>query len=337
VKIFIDDSGGFGWTPHGVSLFCALITSDRTIDGITSSFAEWKRRQPLITVDAEVKGTRLSQLQQASFVNSVVLKNAGLRLTLAGTKTTLFYRQIAERFIKDSADVLRAAAKSFDETDRTPLGCFFRRMAKWMSGRSPENLMWIHCLGDAILLSIQYSIVLFAAEADDCEFENIDIYVDQSFIARPAHIEFWREWLRDFLYSSSTKRPTMIIKEWSQRDHPFNRKYPTARNLRDLSDLFRNHIHFVNSEDSLGVQIADICANICYKFYSGKPRYRPYRLLRSRITGKRGPEIHYGILNESSLLIDSPENHVRDYSEEELAAMAEMEAIRGRSHEQFDD
>lgn len=206
-----------------------------------------------------------------------------------------------------------------------------------MAERSPENLMWIYCLGDAILLSIQHSIVLFSSQADDCEFENIDIYVDQNFIAKPTHIEFWREWLRNFLYSRSTREPLMVLKEWSQRDHPFNRKYGRAGNLRDWSDLFRNHIHFINSENSLGVQIADVCANICYRFYSGKPKYRPYRMLRSRILGKHNSEIHFGILNESSLLTDSPENHVSDYPEDVLAAMAEIEAKRESSEKQPDN
>jgi len=47
--------------------------------------------------------------------------------------------------------------------------------------------------------------------------------------------------------------------------------------------------------------------------------------------GKHNSEIHYGILNESSLLTDSPENHVTDYSEETLAAMAEIKGklVRG--------
>jgi hypothetical protein len=79
-----------------------------------------------------------------------------------------------------------------------------------------------------------------------------------------------------------------------------------------------------NRRNLLGSRFADIAANICYPFYSGNPKYRPYRLLRSRISGKRGCEIHYGVLNESSLLTDAPENHVKDYSEEELAAMAAM-------------
>jgi hypothetical protein len=116
--------------------------------------------------------------------------------------------------------------------------------------------------------------------------------------------------------ATAPKPPTNIC--------PFNRKYGRARGITDWSDLFKNHVHFVKSNDSLGVQIADVCANICYRFYSGNPKYRPYRLLRSRISGEHNTEIHYGVLNESSLLRDAPENHVKDYTEEELTAMAEM-------------
>jgi len=287
----------------------------------------------VFTTGSELKATDLSTAQQASFVNSVILNSPRLRLTLAGTKTTLFAKKIAEQFIKDSADVLRATAKLGRETGRPLIEDFFRRMARWMEERSPENLMWICSLGNAIHLSIQHSIVLFAEEADDCEFENIEILIDQSFIEKSTHIQFWKEWLRNFLYSTSVKDPMMTPKEWSERDHPFNRRYGHARGFIDWSDLFKNHVHFVKSGHFMGVQIADICANISYRFYSGRPKYRHYRLLRSRIIGKHNTEIHYGVLNELSLMTDAPGNHVKDYTEQELAAMAEMAASKREARE----
>jgi hypothetical protein len=329
LKIFIDDSGGFGWTSSGVSLFCAVTVSDRTLDDITANFTAWKGRQPYCNTNTEVKGKDLSQAQQASFAHSIILSSKGLQLTLAGTKTTLFKRGIAEEFIRNSAAVVRATAKWTEGCEKQALSDLYRRMARWMGERSPENLMWLYCLGDAIHLSIQHSIVFFAEEPDDCEFQDIEILIDKSFIGKPTHLEFWHEWLRNFLYSKSKKDPMAVIKQWSDRDHPFNRKYGRAGGLIDWSDLFRNHLRFVESKDVLGVQIADICANICYRHYSEKPKYRPYRLLRFRISGKHGREIHYGVLNESSLLKDAPENHVSLYPEKELAALAQIRGMRG--------
>jgi hypothetical protein len=331
MKIFIDDSGGFSWTAHGVSLFCAVTISDRSLDSVASNFDSWKSRQPYFSPGAELKGTDLSPLQQASFVNSVILNSTKLRLTLAGTKTSLFKKEIAKQYIKDAAGILRASAKLGNETGRPFIENFYRRMAKWVEQRSPENLMWIVCLGDAIRLSIQHSIVQFMYPDDDSEFESIEVLIDQSFIDKSTHVEFWQEWLRNFLYSQSRKEPTMIPKQWRERDHPFNRKFGRAQGITDWTELYKKHVHFVKSKDTPGIQIADICGNIAYRFYAGNPKYRPYRLLRSRISGKYNTEIHYGALNESSLLTDAPENHVSDYTEEELAAMEEIKAKGERS------
>ena len=193
--------------------------------------------------------------------------------------------------------------------------------------------MWIISLVGAIHLSIQHAIVQFAEESNDSEFEAIEILIDQSFIEKTTHIEFWQEWLRNSLDSQSVRTPVIVPKEWSERDHPFNRKYRHARGLINWSDLFRNHIHFAKSKDSIGIQIADISANICYRFYSGNPKYRPYRLLRSRIFGKNSAEIHYSVLNESCLLTDAPENHVKDYTDEEIAAIAETAAAKAEAVE----
>jgi hypothetical protein len=82
-------------------------------------------------------------------------------------------------------------------------------------------------------------------------------------------------------------------------------------------------MRFVDSEEILGVQIADICANICYRYHSGKRKYRPYRLVRPKIAGRGHTKMHYGVLNQSSLMTDAPENHVLPYSEDDLAALAE--------------
>ncbi len=333
MKIFIDDSGGFSWTPRGVSLFCALTISDRTFDDIISNFTAWKGRQPYFTAGAELKGTDLSALQQASFVNSVILNAPDLRLTLAGTKTSLFKKEIAEQYIKDCAGILRASAKLGNETDRPLIEDFYRRMARWVEQRSPENLMWIVCLSNTIRLSIQHSIVQFMYPTDDPEFENIEVLIDQGFIEKSTHIEFWQEWLRNFLYSASRKEPTMIPKPWSEREHPFNRKVGRGRGITDWTELYRNHVRFVKSKETLGVQIADICANIAYRRFSGNAKYRPYRLLSSRISGKYNSEIHYGVLNESSLLTDAPENHVSDYSEKEHAAIADIKGKQEKTRE----
>jgi hypothetical protein len=293
-----------------------LTIADKDFESVLSSFGAWKNKQPPPRRGVELKGTDLSPLQQASFVNSVVLTSPRLRLTLAGTKTTLFEREVAKQYIQDSAAILLATAELTRRTNRP--------MANWMRRRNPEQLMWLFSLGDAISLSLQQAIVMFSEPVDDCEFEQIEILIDQNFIEKSTEKEFWREWLRLFLYNRSVRKPLATIKEWSERDHPFNRHFKKARGVIDLSDLIRHNTCFGKSDQSSGIQIADISANICYRHYSGKPKYRPYRLLRSRTLGEDDSAIHYAVLNESSLLTDAPENHVSDYSEQEIAALREI-------------
>jgi hypothetical protein len=81
-------------------------------------------------------------------------------------------------------------------------------------------------------------------------------------------------------------------------------------------------MRFADSADCEGIQIADVCANIAYRHYTTNRRYRPYRLLRSRLCGEDGIEMHTRILDERSLVTDAPENHVHPYSEDELVAHA---------------
>lgn len=318
MKIFIDDSGGFGWSPPGISLFCALTVSDSSIDELSRAFDRRRVRQPGFTVENELKGKHLSPTQQASFASSTLLANAGVMLTLAGTDTRSFNRPTADEYVQNSADVLRAAAKRAARLEKSAVADFYNRMGGWVSRRSPENALWLLTLVKTIHLSIQHSIVLFADEPDEHEFEDIEILIDRSFIKKERHIEFWSEWLRAFLFRGSWMTP----KEWSEA-HPFNRKYRGRPGLLDMGDLFRNHMRFVESKETQGIQIADICANICYRRYSGKPKYQPYRLLRPRIRGRQGSEMHMGVLNESSLLKDAPENHVRFFSEHDVARWAE--------------
>lgn len=327
MKIFVDDSGDFGWTGSGVSLFCAMIVSDRHLNAITTDFINWKSRQPHCTAATEIKGKDLSQIQQASFAQAVVLKNSGLWLTLAGTKTTLFKREIAEDYVRNSAATLRAVATWADDQDKPRVTDFYGKMTKWIEDRSPENVMWMNTLGTAIHLAMQHSIVIFADAEDDSEFENIEILIDESFITKQSHLGFWGEWLRNLLFAKSEKDPVPVIKQWSERNHPFIAKYRRNKGIVDFSDLYRNHTRFVDSEEVLGVQIADICANICYRHWADKAKYRPYRLLRSRVFGKQGTEMHTGILNETSLVTDASENHVHPYEEEDLERDAERIAM----------
>ena len=56
------------------------------------------------------------------------------------------------------------------------------------------------------------------------------------------------------------------------------------KGLYDYRDLFHNHTAFRDSKAVIGLQVADICANICYRFHrSDRKDLGAYTLLWRRI------------------------------------------------------
>ena len=59
--------------------------------------------------------------------------------------------------------------------------------------------------------------------------------------------------------------------------------------LDGYRDLFHNHTEFRDSKAMVGLQVADICANICYRFYrDDRKDIRAYERLWRRIMCKGG-------------------------------------------------
>jgi hypothetical protein len=80
-----------------------------------------------------------------------------------------------------------------------------------------------------------------------------------------------------------------------------------------MTDLFRNHMRFADSKKTEGLQIADICANMCFRFFH-KTKYRPYRLIRHRLV-HRNDHREYTLLklDKDQLQTDAPEAHVHAF------------------------
>lgn len=73
--------------------------------------------------------------------------------------------------------------------------------------------------------------------------------------------QLFRWMLLGWLTAWSQKNPWMTIEEIHTEDHPFMKHYDTGTGF-DFTKLFRDNIQFVNSRDSVPVQMADIVATI---------------------------------------------------------------------------
>lgn len=320
MKIFIDESGSFGWNPTGISLFCAVTIADRELSECEERFLRWKQRCSCLK-SIEAKGNQLSLHEQTSFVQTVLLPSKDFWITLVGTNTQTFERDLVNRVKYQQAEVLKAAENLCAREGNAFMAREYSELSGWMRNRSPENLVWIETLSATIFAGLQHSIVRFLDVKDDPEFDEVGILIDRSFVKQKEHIQFWHEHLRNRLYNISIRRRLVTPRQWNDRNHPFTRQYSTGKGVLVTTDLFRNNMRFEDSKTSAGLQLADICANIAFRFYSRSPKYRPFRLMRSRIVRMRGkPPLHLMGFAEESLLTDAPENHVKTFSLEQAIA-----------------
>jgi hypothetical protein len=312
MHIFIDESGSFSWATPDISVMPHVIVPTGALSSLETRFLGWKRTV-VGAGKGELKGSSLSDAQLANFVR-MVLPNDGSRIVIgvvgADTSQTreLHVAQARDQLSRQFAHI-RGLLLAHDPPNKVRAQAY-DELGNWMKNRSAVNFLWLWCAEESISQSIQHAIGYFLEAEDDHEFEEIEIAIDQAFIRRERHFEFWQEVLRlGLLDRSKTGRSFLVPKEWRERNHPFSRKY-NRDGYRDFTDLYRKHLTFSDSKGSVGIQIADICAQICLRFHRGSESLEAYAMLRKRIVGRNGVALTLKHFNESSLHKDAEANHV---------------------------
>jgi hypothetical protein len=319
---FIDDSGAFSWGNKGKSLFCGVTVSDVELPSLEQRFLDW-RRGVIGNSRRELKGHELTPNQLYSFSYKVLPRTIrDIHLTLTGGDTSVTDESYLERLRDQAAEMFRLSSELCAKHKNDRLVETYRQMSGWVKNRSTSNVLWIVALQQAIFDTLQHAIVRFAGPEQSSEFENIEIAIDRSFIFRDEHRVFWTEWLRNDLMKPSRIGTIMSIKEWPP-DHPFKRKYRMHKGLVNYGDLFHNHTGFHDSRSMIGLQVADICANICYRYFREDSDTRAYDALRPRVVGRDGYEIRIVAVDESSLHKDDLSNHVSEFDLEEWKRLAD--------------
>lgn len=314
MNLFFDDAGSFSWRNKGISLFAGLTVPHRELNGLLDRFEKWRRTVIGIT-RRELKGSELTSNQLRSFVNAVFpYKHPDTRITLVGASTANTVEGVVSTVRDQVSAQLEAAAdlvrRSSPGSTRLIQG--YIEMAGWVRNRSTQNFLWINVLEGAILHTFQHSIVCYMDVNDDVEFENVEIYIDRSFIRREQHVTFWKHWLAQAMSNRTSHGGLVTPNTWNQRGHPFLVKY-RRNGVFYLNNIFIDHMQFEDSHRVAGLQVADICAHLCYRYARGDRGVIPaYRDLRPRIVGKHGTQMHIvHFTEEQSVIHDAITNHVR--------------------------
>jgi hypothetical protein len=327
VRNFIDESGAFSWGNKGISLFCGVTVSDRELPLLEQRFLRWKS-SIIGKSKRELKGGELTGNQLYSFSHRVLPPDhREIHLTLVGADTSRSEETFVQQVRGQAVEMFRIAGGVSTKEGNQKMAEQYRQMSGWLNNRSSENVLWIIVLEEAVKSVLQHVVARFAEREFDSEFENIEFLIDESFIRRDEHIEFWREWLRNGLMRSARKGGLATPNSWSM-DHPFKRKYVLHKGLLDLTDLFRNNTDFHDSRTHIGLQVADICAHISYRFFRNDPDVRAYANIQPRLVCRGGHDLNLVVVDQSSILKDDLANHVGTFDIEAWKRMGEERGVK---------
>lgn len=319
MKTFIDESGGFGWKHSGKSVFCGVSLPDHALPDVFLQFFRWKRDVLGLKKQKEVKAYELDTKQLRSFVECVALREKTLRVTYTAVDTQFTSAAVVGKMRDQWADVLAVVANRETGRRNRSSAQFHLEMSHWVKQRSLENFLWNMALYAIVFESIQNTISRFADESFDEEFFSWDIIIDRSFIRRDRHMNFWQEWLRHQLRQFSVNHGGFKAPSgWLKRNHPLLKNMRRDTNVVDGSELLLEHTYFADSRPSEGLQLADICAHICFRYLKNGIPYEPLTLLREQINDGTGGPIRLIHLSEDHIWKDSAEAHVYEVTPEEF-------------------
>jgi hypothetical protein len=334
MQIFIDESGSFSWSTPAISLMVALVVPDGAMDALEARFLTWKS-SVIGKSTRELKGSELDSDQLQVFVRMVLPESERTPLlSVVGADTA----RTEENHVAMARDQLAAqyahTARLLLEYDppNNSMAQNYTEVSGWTKKRSAVNFLWIATAERTIAESLQLMVCAFLEQQYDQEFKEIEIAVDRSFIKEPGPINFWIEYVRLARLNRTTGgSPFLVPRDWKVRNHPFNRKYRKDDGITDFTDLLRNHMNFVDSRHSIGIQIADICAQICRRYHCGNAALTAYSFIENRIVGRDGATLLLLHFDKTSIFEDKPEDHVRLRTTKELKRR--LQALHGEKAE----
>jgi hypothetical protein len=290
MRIFIDESGSFGWATPGISLHCAVIVCNSSLVELFRRHIDWKTSILGRHRKREIKASQLADDQLERFVRTVILPETNLKLTVVGIDTRITTKERLESWRDHISHYLLSVSEWSQTRSRRPADRQYKEMSGWLWNRSPENLAQMLSLVENIGRAMQNAVIWFHEQTFESEFDDFEIAVDRSFIRSTEHEVFWREFFRGYFVNKSREEPFKVPELWSQGRHVFDRRCRNAQGEFDLAPILRDRTYFSDSEPSEGLQIADVCANICMRYHRREKWFAAYRLLRPYIVDvNRGP------------------------------------------------
>jgi hypothetical protein len=263
---YFDESGDFAIpnssATHRAAVVMGVAVSDLIHDELREQFHRFVASLDTSEcLNGEPKGSRLSYAHLMDFCE-MLSQYDGVSLT----PVTLDLSSLSRRGERQMTEGMYQALSASAEAMLYPEG----RDSMLLIARQYRNLsinqaLRIYSLANCIREALDHAIIFLGSRGHERAWEDVRFEIDRVQVRPNSREEkVFSLMVLAWLTGWSRSRPFTLVREIHTPDHPFVRKYDLPEGI-DIGKLVRGHIHWVDSSESWGVQMADIGATIVYQ------------------------------------------------------------------------
>jgi hypothetical protein len=290
VNFFFDESGVFRVPAvagtHDVGIVCGVVIPE-PIEGATfAAFNRFLKTLPSSAfIKGEVKGRLLEDDARKRLADMIVELPAGILFcpimldltSLIGTPRANVSAAVAAKL-----KAIQATCKH--ATLQTEIG----QLAADISSMSNQQILrlaaWAKCIGRCI----DDSIIVHSGDLyHDC-WSSLRFEIDPVQPSGGTEEESFKVLLPAWVSAWSQDQPLTTIEGIHTADHPLFENWGRSEGI-DVGAMFKSNVHYVASDKSLGIQLADVTATLVRKAVIGlatAPNLQNYGLMLTRAIGE---------------------------------------------------
>lgn len=282
--IGIDESGTFDLKNDKENLFVGVhLLNIKAYKKLDKRLNKWKNKNKYLkNSNGEIKGSNIKEEKIfIDFILGVVKPIKYFYITFVETIPSIHKKRDIQFHRDHHLKGLREGIWKCKKVNNDKLARELEEESNWYQKLNYQSLLKTWILSEMICYSFRMHVIKTILDNQDKTLGEIKIEIDRDFVRQPRHILFWKDFLRNKLYSYTYQKPILIISEWSE-DHPFflAKNKNQGERFNDVNHIFRNNCNFLHSHQSPLIQVSDIISTIIYNYLNYNKFERAFDLLK---------------------------------------------------------
>lgn len=290
MKFFFDESGLFRVPvtsgTHDVGIVSGVVIPESIEAAVFDEFSKFIKTLPdTAFAKGEVKGRLLDDEARKRLADMIVDLPAGILFcpimldltSLIGTPRAAIRSAVAEKLTAIQATCRHA-------TLRAGIG----QLAAGVGKLSDQQVLRLAAWAKCIRRCINDSIIFHSGDVHHKSWSTLRFEIDPVQQSGGTENESFQFLLPAWVTAWSRDKPLTLIKGIHTTEHPFVKNWDCSDGV-DIGKMLKDNVHYVPSDKSIGIQLADVTATLIRKAVIGlatEPNLQNYGFLLTRTIGK---------------------------------------------------